>query len=180
MRRDLSILWASISHSIFVLANTGLITHHSIYTCLGAILIRYAQYILALRVRYVRYTLACNARSLSSFEFARHFESHLARPPPFYMRLQTRRLPMNIPLLQCYAAHVLYSQPIRLRTEHILKSTYLTLYIQHRLILVHAGMRCLRHILQLTWLLLALGGKEQGSCGHKLGGEETGRKKRRG
>ena len=40
-------------------------------------------HILALRVRYVRYTLACNARSFSWFEFARHFESHLARPPPF-------------------------------------------------------------------------------------------------
>ena len=23
------------------------------------------------------------------FEFARHFESHLARPPPFYMRMRT-------------------------------------------------------------------------------------------
>ena len=29
-------------------------------------------------MRYVRYTLACNARSLSWFEFSRHFESHLA------------------------------------------------------------------------------------------------------
>ena len=38
------------------------------------------------------YTLACSARSLynySHFEFARHFESHLARPPPFYMRMRT-------------------------------------------------------------------------------------------
>ena len=26
----------------------------------------------------------------SGFEFARHFESHLARPPPFYMRMRTR------------------------------------------------------------------------------------------
>ena len=50
----------------------------------------------------------------SRFEFARHFESHLARPPLFYMRMQTRRLPMNIPLLLCYAVHVLYSRPIRL------------------------------------------------------------------
>ena len=50
----------------------------------------------------------------SHLEFARHFESHLARPPPFYMRMQTRRLPMNIPLLLCYSVHVLYSQPIRL------------------------------------------------------------------
>ena len=47
----------------------------------------------------------------SRFEFARH----LARPPPFYMRMQTRRLPMNIPLLLCYTVNVLYSQPIRLR-----------------------------------------------------------------
>ena len=115
MRRDLSVFWAAISDTIFALANTGLITHGGIYTCLGVMLIRYAQYILALRVRYVRYTLACNARNLSSFEFARHFESHLARPPPFYMRMQTRRLPMNIPLLLCYTVHVLQSQPIRLK-----------------------------------------------------------------
>ena len=116
MRRDLSIFWAAsyIGHSIFELANAGLITHGGIYTCLGVIFIRSAQYRLALQVRYVRYTLACNARSLSLFEFARHFESHLARPTPFYMRMQTRRLPLNIPLLQCYAVHVLYSQPIRL------------------------------------------------------------------
>ena len=33
------------------------------------------------------------------FEFARHFESLLARPPPFYMHMQTGRLPLNIPLL---------------------------------------------------------------------------------
>ena len=25
----------------------------------------------------------------SRFEFARHFESHLARPPPLYMRMRT-------------------------------------------------------------------------------------------
>ena len=56
-----------IRHSSFALANAGLITHGRICTCLGVILIRYAWYILALRVRYVRYTLACNARSLSSF-----------------------------------------------------------------------------------------------------------------
>ena len=56
-----------IRHSSFALANAGLITHGGICTCLGVILIRYARYILALRVRYVRYTLACNARSLSSF-----------------------------------------------------------------------------------------------------------------
>ena len=72
-----------IRHSIFALANAGLITHGGIYMCLGVILIRYAQYILALRVRYVCYTLVCNARSFSWFEFACHFESHLARHPPF-------------------------------------------------------------------------------------------------
>ena len=38
--------------------------------------------------------LTCSARSLynnyySHFEFARHFESHLARPPPFYMLMRT-------------------------------------------------------------------------------------------
>ena len=49
----------------------------------------------------------------SHFEFARHFESHLAWPPPFYMHMRTR-FPMNIPLLLCYSVHVLYSQSIRL------------------------------------------------------------------
>ena len=89
MRHDLSISLAAIFDTrFFAPANAGLIT--------------------------VRYTLACNARSFSWFEFARHFESHLARPPPFYMRMQTRRLPINIPLLLCYTVHVLYSQPIRL------------------------------------------------------------------
>ena len=102
-------------------ASERLITHGGIYTCLGVILIRYDQFILALRVRYIRYTLACNARSFSWFEFARHFESHLARPPPFYMRMQTGRLPMNIPLLLCYTVHVLYSQPIRLNTIFVFK-----------------------------------------------------------
>ena len=53
----------------------------------------------------------------SRFEFARHFESHSSRPPPFYMRMRTRQLPLNIPLLLCYTVHVLYSQPIRLRVE---------------------------------------------------------------
>ena len=71
-------------------------------------------YILTLLVCYVHYTLACNAISLS-FEIARHFESQLARPPPFYMCMQTRQLPINIPLLLCYAVHLLYFQPIRLR-----------------------------------------------------------------
>ena len=116
-----------IRHSIFALANAGLITHGGIFTCLGVIFIRYAQSILVLRVRYVRYTLACNARSFSWFEFARNFEYHLARPPPFYMRMQTRRLPMNIPLLRnyiCYTVHVLYSQPIRLIQIYI----YIILY----------------------------------------------------
>ena len=47
------------------------------------------------------------------FEFARHFESHLAQPPLFICACK-RRLPMNTPLLLCYAVHVLYSQPIHL------------------------------------------------------------------
>ena len=34
------------------------------------------------------YTLTCNARLCRRFEFARHFQSYLARPP-FYMRMQT-------------------------------------------------------------------------------------------
>ena len=55
---------------------------------------------------------ACIAKSLLSFEFARHFESHLARPTSFYIHMQTTRLLMNIPMLLCYAVHVLYSQPI--------------------------------------------------------------------
>ena len=95
----------------FCAGERRLITQGGICTSLGVILIRYARYILALRVHYVRYTMACSNR----FKFARHFESHLARPPPFYMRMQTRRLPLNIPLLLCYTVHVLYSQPIRLR-----------------------------------------------------------------
>ena len=78
-----------IRYSSFTLANAGLITHGDICTCLGVILIRDARYILALRVRYVRYTLAYSARLEVSFELARHFESHLARPPPFYMRMRT-------------------------------------------------------------------------------------------
>ena len=115
VRRDLSIFWATIYRTLdFCASERRLNNTRRHFTCLGVILIRYAQYILALRMRYVRYTLACNARSLSSFEFTRHFESHLARPPPFYMRMQTRRLQMNIPLLLCYTLHVLYSQPIRL------------------------------------------------------------------
>ena len=105
---------------------TCIITHGGIFTCLGVIFIRYAQFILVLQVRYVRYTLACNERSFSWFQFARHFESHLARPPPFYMRMQTRRLPMNIPLLLCYTVHVLYSQPIPLRPLGLLHSLLYT------------------------------------------------------
>ena len=78
-----------IWHSSFALANTGLITHGRIYTCLGVILIRYAQYILALRVRYVHYTLACNARSLSSFWICPPFWISFGLATPFYMRMLT-------------------------------------------------------------------------------------------
>ena len=52
----------------------------------------------------------------SRFEFARHFESHLARPPPFICACE-QRFPMNIPLSQYYSVHVLYSQPIRLNDK---------------------------------------------------------------
>ena len=45
-----------------------------------------------------RYTLACKARICRRFEFARHFESRLARPPPFICACE-RRLPMNIPYM---------------------------------------------------------------------------------
>ena len=38
---------------------------------------------------YVRYTLACCARVCLRFNFAHHFESHLAQPHPFYMRMRT-------------------------------------------------------------------------------------------
>ena len=41
------------------------------------------------------------------FEFACHFESHLARPPPFYMRMRTT-------ISDEHSIVVLYSQPIRL------------------------------------------------------------------
>ena len=70
---------------------------------------------LALQVHYVRYTLASALYNVvqevcSRFEFTRHFESHLARPPPFYMRMRTTISDEH----QCYTVHVLYSQPIRL------------------------------------------------------------------
>ena len=43
------------------------------------------------------------------FEFARHFESHLAQPPPFICACE-QRFPMNIPLLLCYAVpHIIFS-----------------------------------------------------------------------
>ena len=74
----------------FALANAGLITHGGICSFLGVILIRYAPYILVLRVRYVCYTLPGFSEVVCSrFEFARHFESYLSRPPPFYMRMRT-------------------------------------------------------------------------------------------
>ena len=53
------------------------------------------------------------------FEFARHFESHLR------ICVCKRRLPINIPLLLCYAVHVLYSQPIRLKKVRHFMFAYL-------------------------------------------------------
>ena len=47
------------------------------------------------------------------FEFARHFESHLAQPPPFYMRMRTT------------TSDVLYSQPIRLKKVRYFMFAYL-------------------------------------------------------
>ena len=47
----------------------------------------------------------------SGFEFARHFESHLTRPPPFYMRMQTRGEPImlkNLPIMLCRSARKRY------------------------------------------------------------------------
>ena len=80
-----------IQHSSFALANAGLITHGGIYTCLGVILIGYAPYILTLRVCYSMSVICWLVMQevCSGFEFACHFESHLAQPPPFYMRMRT-------------------------------------------------------------------------------------------
>ena len=52
----------------------------------------------------------------SRFKFARHFESHLARPPPFYMRMRTTISDEHsiVTMLLSIYIHVLYSQPIRL------------------------------------------------------------------
>ena len=66
-----------------------LITHGGICTYLGVILILYALYILAFRlpmsvIRWLVVQEVC-----SRFEFACHFESHLAEPPSFYMRMRT-------------------------------------------------------------------------------------------
>ena len=56
------------------------------------------------------YILPRNEEACLHFEFARHFESHLARLPPF-IRACKRQLPMNILLHVHYTIHVLYSQP---------------------------------------------------------------------
>ena len=53
----------------------------------------------------------------SRFEFSCHFESHLARPPPFFICACEQRFPMSISLSQCYLVHELYSQPFRLMRE---------------------------------------------------------------
>ena len=47
------------------------------------------------------------------FEFARQLNIIWPGHLPFICACE-RRLPMNIPLLLCYAVHVLYSQPIHL------------------------------------------------------------------
>ena len=73
----------------FCVAYVGLITFGDICASPGVVFVRYAPYICALQVRYARYTRSPQRRSLLRFEFARHFESHLARPPPFYRRMRT-------------------------------------------------------------------------------------------
>ena len=117
-RRDLSIFLAVISDTReFCAGERRLITHGGISTRLGVIpsvtpgIYSLCECIMSV-IRWLVVQEVC-----SSFEFARHFESHLAWPPPFYMRMQTQRLPLNIPLLLCYTVHVLYTQPIRLRAK---------------------------------------------------------------
>ena len=51
--------------------------------------------------------------SCRRFEFARHFESHLARPPSFYMRLRTTIFDEHS-VVTMLLSNVLYSQTIRL------------------------------------------------------------------
>ena len=58
--------------------------------------------------------LKCKKFVCSCFEFVRHFESHLAWPPPFYMRMRTTISDEHCHNVTQYI-HVLYSQPIRLR-----------------------------------------------------------------
>ena len=72
----------------FCTAYVGLITFGGNCASPGIVFVRYAPYICALQVRYARYTRSPQWRSLLRFEFARHFESHLARPPPFYRRMR--------------------------------------------------------------------------------------------
>ena len=60
----------------------------------------------------------------SCFEFARHFESHLARPPPFYMRMRTMISDEHSIVTMLHSTR-LYSQPIRLslKLQNILFSS---------------------------------------------------------
>ena len=85
-RRDISIFGAAISDTSFALANAGLITHGGICIRLGVIPIRYAslcECVMSVIRWLVMQEVGCR------FEFARHFESYLARPTPFYMRMRT-------------------------------------------------------------------------------------------
>ena len=89
MRRDLSIFWAAISDSRVCaserrLNNTRrhLLVSRGYTHPLRPVYTRFAG---ALCLLYAGFSeVVC-----SRFEFARHFESHLSRPPPFYMRMRT-------------------------------------------------------------------------------------------
>ena len=43
------------------------------------------------------------------FEFARHFESHLARPPPFYMRMRTTTSDEHSIVIMLRSTHIIFS-----------------------------------------------------------------------
>ena len=46
----------------------------------------------------------------SRFKFARHFESHLARPPPFYMRMQTpTSVEHSITIIMLHSTRIIFS-----------------------------------------------------------------------
>ena len=122
MRRDLSISGLLYRHSIFALANAGLITHGCNYTCLElyssatpniySLCVGVMPVIRWLIIQEV--CLGLNLPAILNLIWPGHplLNAHAHMKP--------RRLPMNIPLLLCYTVHVIYSQPIRLTAGYVL------------------------------------------------------------